>query len=133
MELNFKNLFPRAQDALKKVTAGMLCLVLVGLCLSVAGCVKQSRCTMKGKFVYYENKEEIYNCGSTRSKANAVFFADGIIREPYYIVNSIPAKFKSKDTLDVMVCLRGIKIVHMFGGCHDTGDGAYKLTCIEED
>ena len=46
MKLNMKNLFPKAQGALKKVTAVMLCLVLVGLCLSTVGCDKNKDVTI---------------------------------------------------------------------------------------
>jgi len=103
----------------------------VFFCLLAIGCVKQKNCDcgLKGKFVYYENQEEIIYCGHER-KVNAAFFSTDQPEFPYYIVNSVPAKFKLKDTLNVIVCLEQEKR----DICMTYGIGSvYKLKCIKKE
>ena len=130
--MTLKNKNPFVNMRLQKVTVGILCLVLVGL----ASCVKQKNCDcdLKGKFVYFEEPKEIIYCGYNR-EVNAVLISKGITEFgitdfPHYIVSSVPTKFKSKDTLNVAVCLKAEKR----DGCRDAGAGAvYKLKCIEKE
>jgi len=110
-------------------TAKMLCLGLLALpVLCLASCIKQKKCDcgMTGKFVYFENKEEIIYCGN-KINVNAVFFST---ESMHYIVGSIPKKFQVKDTTNVVVCLKKEKQ----GICLAYGiSSIYKLKCIEKE
>jgi hypothetical protein len=127
-----QNLFSATPNVLKKVAVATLCMLLMGLFLAV-GCVKQKNCdcSLTGKFVYYENTEEIIYCGDFK-KVNAVIISDDTTgTDYYYIVGAIPKKFEVKDTLHVSAC---VKKVPRNGACLAYGVGAiYKLKCIEEE
>jgi hypothetical protein len=128
MKRQKKKFFPKTPSVWKRSIVVILCTVLVGLTC----CVKQKNCdcSLKGKFVYFEQPEEIYYYGSNR-EANAVFFSPEIKAGfPHYIMNSVPTKFRSKDTLNVAVCLKEEK---QRGG-HTYGIGiVYNLKCIEKE
>ena len=109
----------------KKVAIAALCVVMMGL----ASCVKQKNCDcgITGKFIYYENPEEIIYCGYPKD-VNALIISDD--RE-YCIDGSIPKKFQVRDTLQVNACL---KKVSRNGPCLAHGiPTIYKLKCIEKE
>ena len=124
MTLNNKN--PFVNMRLQKVTAGILCLVLVGL----ASCVKQKNCEdcIRGTFLYL--KEPI--CIG-KGKVTAIIY-DSIngYRYEMYVAGSIPKEYKSGDFIRVRACIE------------DTQEGkvrladasrsiVYKLKCIEKE
>ena len=131
MNIKKKKFFPITPSVWKRSTVAMLCLVLVGLCLS---CVKQKNCDcgLKGKFVYFEKPEKINFCCNYDVKVNAVFFSNSQT-EFYrcYIVGSVPENFKTKDTVNVSVCLKEDKNNPCYKGCGLTV--IYKLKCIEKE
>ena len=107
MKLNMKNLFPKAQGVLKKVTAVTLCLVLVGLCLSAAGCIKQKNCEegRTGTFIYL-NKP--YKTGTDFCQLNVKITAH-FIDDEYSIIlpiaGYVPRIFQTNDSIRARVCL----------------------------
>jgi len=112
---------------------------LILLILSIFGlisCVKQKDCDcgLTGKFIYFEETEEIIYCAS-KQKVNALFIPEvsfpGYSSSFYYIIGSIPNKFKTKDTLNVTVCLKEKRPRDI---CFTEGVGAiYTLKCIEKE
>ncbi len=108
----------------------LLMILLVLPLLGLMSCVKQKNCdcSQKGKFVYFENKKTIIYCGYDH-QVNAAFFSTEREDAPLYIVGYIPVKFRTKDTLNVDVCLEE----ETKGVCLAFGEGSvYKLKCIEK-
>ena len=135
MKINVKNLFPKAQGALKKVTAVTLCLVWVGLCLSVVGCVKQKNCDegINGTFLYLK---EPYKTGSAFIKHNVKITAHFIIdeyNEVWSITGSVPHRFQTNDSIRARVYLK--EIHHNDDKIHtnDVKKNIYLLKCIEKE
>ena len=112
---------------MKYIKIILLFLPLLGL----VSCVKQKKCNcnMKGKFIYYEDKETIIYCGDDHT-VNAAFFSSERENSPLYIVGNVPMKFRTKDTLNVNVCLKE----ETKSLCLSFGEGyVYKLKCIEKE
>jgi hypothetical protein len=113
-------------------------LIIILTLLGLTSCIKQKNCDCEkkvfGKFVYYENPEEISLCG-TRYKINAVIFVEDFTSpiftiKQYDITGTIPKEYQVKDTIDVSACLKYDKS----GSCVVVGDvGIYNLTCIEKE
>jgi len=99
--------------------------------MGLTSCVKQKNCDcgVTGKFIYYENTEEIIYCGYSK-EVNALIISND--REYYYYIDgSIPKKFQVRDTLHVKACL---KEVSRNGHCLAHGVSTiYKLKCIEKE
>jgi len=134
MKSNVKNLFPKAHGALKKVTVVMLCLVLVGLCLSVVGCVKQKNCEegINGTFLYLK---EPYKTNHKFTKENVKITGHFIDNEFYngvwYITGSIPQKYQTDDSIRVKVSLSEIRYKPIRKTV--TRTPIYSLKCIEKE
>ena len=118
---------------MKKLVIVLGCIFF---CLLIVSCVKQKNCDcdITGKFVYFENGEEIMYGGS-KCIVNAAVIPNGLTRdEGYYsrynIVGSVPKEFRKKDTVNVSVCLKIVKS----NGCLPSGVcDIYKLKCIEKE
>ena len=109
---------------MKKI--GLILIVLTTLVLT--SCVKQKNCDcgLSGKFIYYDPPVYDFYCGYERL-INAYFYTP---EHGYCIVGSIPKEFRTKDTLNVSVCLKKEK-QH---GCLAFGLGEiFNLTCIERE
>jgi len=135
MKLDVKNLFPKVHDALKKVTAGMLCLVLVGLCLSVVGCVKQKNCEegRTGTFLYLK---EPYRTKAGFCKPNVkitAHFIDDEYNEVHYITGTVPRAFQINDSIRVQVCLNDIYCNEDNLDTDDVKKVTFLLECIEKE
>ena len=131
----FKNFFSATKNVAKRSTVAILCMVLVSV-FAITSCIKQKKCDcgISGKFVYFEEPEEIIYCGNER-KVNAAIVPNDLIEERrflnyYCIVGSIPKEFRTKDTVNVTVCLkeekRGVCLAHGVGV-------VYNLKCIEKE
>ncbi|HOE39580.1 MAG TPA: hypothetical protein PLG05_09105 [Bacteroidales bacterium] len=103
-------------------------IILVALCFGGISCVKQNNCNcdITGKYIYYEEPQEIYHCGY-QTTVHACFISQNNFN--HYIVGSIPKDFRVKDTINVSVCLE----VEIHDACTGYGvGGVYKLRCIEK-
>ena len=112
MNLKYLNLFSKAPCALKKVTAVMLCLVLVGLCLSVVGCVKQKNCEegISGTFLYLKEPYKTNGKFIKRDvKITAHFIGEDKFSTAHYITGTIPQKFQTDDSIRVRISLSEIR------------------------
>ncbi len=111
-----------------------LALITIITVAIFSGCVKQKNCDcdMIGKFVYFENGEEINYCGHKRKRNATVIIprydllCDATISYPIY--GAIPEKFRTKDTLNVAVCIKTKELNCFTSFTHPI----YKLTCIEK-
>ena len=119
----------------------MILLLLLLHALGLASCVKQRNCDcgLSGKFIYFEIPETII-CRGYDCEVNAAFIPNGLTEESllygyysrYNIVGSIPKEFKTKDTLNVSVCLKEENVksgIHLAAGVAVV----YKLKCIEKE
>ncbi|GHV43386.1 hypothetical protein FACS1894180_2300 [Bacteroidia bacterium] len=108
-------------------------------------CTKQKNCEcgLTGRFIYYEEPQEVIYCGDSQNKkVNALFILNGDEGVPdtllykYYIVGSIPKSFQTQDTVYVNVCLKEINDgPYLFAGTSDFFPceySIYKLKCIEK-
>lgn len=105
-------------------------LIVIILCFITTGCVKQSNCDCCdqkiGRFVYYEEPQEIIFCAEKTETSGLYITPEG---HGVHIVGYIPKAFRVKDTIDVKICLKVIKreICRYYGV-----PSVHKIKCIEK-
>ena len=108
-----------------RFTVAVLCVLLVGLCLS---CVKQKNCEegMSGTFKYLKEPMDSYN----NKKITAIFYIDGDTVNEKYIIGHIPKEYQSNELIKVRVCLQEDKARGIVLAIYAP---TYKLKCIEKE
>ena len=135
MSTKKKKFFPTTPSVVKRSTVGILCTIVIGLCLSVIGCVKQKNCEecISGTFLYLKDLKDDTNYQFIKEKkVSAILYVDvDTYRYGMYITGHIPKEYKSGNSIKVRACLEDISEnrVEITISCCPV----YKLKCIEKE
>ena len=97
-------IFHSLETVMKKIILFLLAITT----LSLTSCVKQKNCDcgLSGQFIYYDPPAEVLYCGGD-TPMNAVFITgDSCYSVSHFILGNVPKNFRTKDTLNVSVCLK---------------------------